>query len=148
MAFDKTDPVDLLALKTEEATDPIGMGYAAAQGGTKTTLNFFNLASLNVGGETTITEMTVEVLLREMVPGDFDDPQVTEGERLFIQSLLSREFSEDIDRFKLKIIATLANNSQTETNLDALVRGLSRAEVLFGKGTVISKADWIAARDS
>jgi hypothetical protein len=37
---------------------------------------------------------------------------------------------------------------QTIINLDAAIRLMSRAEVLFGVDVVISKADWLAARDS
>ena len=41
-----------------------------------------------------------------------------------------------------------AANSATVTALDAQNVTLSRAEVLFGQGTTITKDDWYAARDS
>ena len=54
----------------------------------------------------------------------------------------------DISPYKLKFRSLFAANSSTVIALDAQTIELSRAEVLFGVDTVLSKEDWAAARDS
>ncbi len=151
MAFNRTNPADLLALKNEQATDPIGMGYAAVDGQTQKTLDLFNAPDLNVESPrpTTGQRLTVSILLE--IPAlavDLDHNQVSEGEKIFITSFMNRDFDADIERWRAQIIEALRSQSDTVTALNALVRDMSRAEVLFGVETVISKQDWIAARDS
>ena len=148
MAFDVTDPADLLALQVEQATDPIGMGYAAVDGSTGRTLALFNDPEKNVGGETTNVELTTGVLLDVMVPSDLGAQQVDDGERRYIEALMNRPFDEMIERWRVQIRNAFRTNSATVAAIDALFRTMSRAEVLFGVGTVISKSDWFAARDS
>ena len=47
------------------------------------------------------------------------------------------------DEAKFRTFASPASQAK----LDAIIYALSRAEVLFGKGTVLSENDWFAARD-
>jgi hypothetical protein len=146
--FDVNDPVDLAALKSEQANDPVSMGYAAVDGQTQKTLGLFNDADSNVGGETTNLELTTAVLLTAMVPADLGAQQVDDGERRYIESFLNRDFETVIEPWRAQIRDAFRTNSDTVIAIDALFRDISRAEVLFGSGTVISKSDWIAARDS
>ncbi len=151
MAFDRTNPADLLALKNEQATDPIGMGYAAVDGQTQKTLDLFNVPDLNVKSPrpTTGQRLTVSILLDiPELAVDLDHNQVSEGDKIFITSFMNRDFDADIERWRAQITEALRSQSDTVTALNALIRDMSRAEVLFGVETVISKQDWIAARDS
>ena len=149
MAFDRTDPADLLALKTEVADDPLNIGYAAVvDTSTVQFLRLLNEAANNPGGETINVELTAGVLLDVMVPSDLGAQQVDDGERRYIEALMNRDFDEPIERWRAQIRNAFRINSDTVVAIDALIRDLSRAEVLFGPGTVISDVDWATARDS
>ena len=151
MAFDATDPADLAALKSEQATDPISMGYAAVDGQTNKTLALFNNPDLNVGGETTGDTFTPRLILDVVEPSDLTPSgQFSQGDLEWIKMVLeaSSGMDDDLSDNEAKFRARFAANDQTITNLDARTHGISRAEVLFGDGTVISKTDWFAARDS
>lgn len=149
MAFDRTDSADLLALKNEVNNDPISMGYAAVIGSTTQLLKLLNDPVNNVGNETTNQTLTPRILLKEMVVADFDSNSVTDGERRYLEAFFNRpDLDESIEEFRAKIRDAFKTNSTTVANIDALIRTLSRAEVLFGEGTVISRDDWLAARNS
>lgn len=148
MAFDINDPADLLALKNEINNDPLSLGYNP-DANVNTLLGLLNDADKNTGGETANQKLTPRILLAQVVLSDYDSNQVTDGERRYIEAFFNRQnLDEEIEEFREKIRDAFKINSTTVTNIDALVRPLSRAEVLFGAETVISKADWIAARDS
>lgn len=148
MAFDINDPADLLALKNEINNDPLSLGYNP-DANVNTLLGLLNDASNNTGGETANQKLTPRILLQQVVLSDYDSNQVTDGERRYIEAFFNRQnLDEEIEEFRSKIRDAFKTNSTTVANIDALVRPLSRAEVLFGAETVISKADWIAARDS
>ncbi len=146
MSFNRTDPVDLLALKIEVETDPIGMGYPLNH--VTQVIKLINDPADNVGGQTVGQPLNVALLLDVMVMADFDAVQVTDGERRYIESFLNRDLDQDIDRWKAKIQEAFRTNSATAVAIGALVRPMSRAEVLFGEGTVLTRDDWYAARDS
>jgi hypothetical protein len=148
MAFDRNDSADLLALKNEINLDPIGMGYVSVIDSTNLLLKLINNSANNVGGETVAKRLTPELLLDVLVVDDFAGNQVTDGERRFLEVFLNKERTEDIEKYREKIRQTFKTNSATVVALDALVRPLSRAEVLFGENTVIFREDWVAARDS
>ena len=145
--FDRTDPADLLALQTEEATDPIGMGYAAVSGSTLATVDLFNNPAKNVGGEIAQVLLTSGVLLDVLVPSDLNEKKVGDGERRFIEAMINRDFETDIERYREQIREALQIDSDTVFAMDTLFEPISRAEVLFGRSTVISASDWHAARD-
>lgn len=148
MAFDINDPADLLALKNEVNNDPLSLGYNP-DANVNTLLRLLNEADNNTGGETANQKLTPRILLNQVVLSDYDSNQVTDGERRYIEAFFNRQnLDEEIEEFRSKIRDAFKINSTTVANIDALVRPLSRAEVLFGAETVISKADWIAARDS
>jgi hypothetical protein len=135
--FDRTDPADLQALQTEVNTDPISMGYAAVVDKTKELLDLLNNPSNNVGGETAGAEFTHEVLMQTW------EPKGTLNEHLPWIEALTRE----ADPRPYESIYRANASPASITALDALIVPLSRAEVLFGQGTVITEADWFAARD-
>jgi hypothetical protein len=148
MAFDRTDPADLAALKTEVTTDPIAMGYDPT-GATTLILKLLNDPAVNVGGETAARPFDVAAMLDALDPTELDAQQTTVGTDGYVQALISSSLGGvDIEPYRAKFRALFAANSATVLALDAQTAALSRGEVLFGQGTTITRDDWIAARDS
>lgn len=146
MAFDRSDTADLAALKSEVETDPISMGYPLNN--PNQIIKIINDPDDNVGNDQVAEDLTTGNLLANIVPSDMEDPQFTEGERTYIHSFTVRGFEEVIEAYRTKIRDMFQSASQTVANLDAMQRTLSRAEVLFGEGTVLVRDDWYAARNS
>ena len=142
--FDRTDPADLLALKTEVDTDPICMGYLPVLG-TAAMLDLLNNPAKNLGGEIGRVLLTSGVLLDVLVPSDLDE--IDDGERSYIEAMINRDFDTDIERYREQIREALLLDSETVFAMDTLMERISRAEALFGRSTVIGKSDWFAARD-
>ena len=138
--FDKTKPADLQALKDEVEIDPINMVYSALpETDVKKLLNALNSPTDNVGGESEGKTFSQQVVLDTWEPkGNLNETTP------WIQSLIAS--SGDITHLEARYRANCGSLSTTA--LDAEIIQLSRAEVLFGQGTIISKDDWIAARDS
>jgi len=152
MAFDKNNTAHLILLRDEQANDPIGMGYAAIDGQTKKTLDLFNVPANNVGGETVNEMLTPSLLLESIVPDDLTvDNKFSDGARTWLQLLFegTSDLSDDLSNNRDKVLELFNENPQTDTYnaIAALQRAISRAEVLFGVNTNITKADWFAARD-
>ena len=137
--------IQIIELSSELNNDPLVMGYPVFE--TKKSLDLLNDSDKNIGGETVAKTLTVGLLHESLVVDDFSGNQVTDGERRYLESFLSRDFDVEIDQHKEKIRNTFKTNSTTVANIDALARPLSRGEVLFGVDIVISKAEFIAARD-
>ena len=149
MAFDRSNQADLTALKTEVETDPIGMGYAAVAGGTTQTLKLLNDAANNVGGETAQGVLTPETLLDSIDFSELGGNPVGEGGRRGVHYIFEiADRSENIDRWRAKLIDAFPTNGPTVAAINALSRALSRAGVLFGDPTTITRDDWFAARDN
>ena len=148
--FDLTDPADLLALQTEHATDPIGMGYAAEVNSlvlVKVETELLNNPAKNVGEETSQVLLTTGGLLDVLVASDLNDKKVGDGERRYIEAMINRDFKTDIEHYREQIREALLLDSETVFAIDTHMERISRAEVLFGRGTVISVQEWRAARD-
>lgn len=148
MAFDRTDPADLLALKNEVNNDPIGMGYAAIVDQTALLLKLLNDPDNNVNNDTAARDFTAQALLDALDPRELDSAQTEGGAAQYAHMLIELAAYSDISSYKTKFRGMFAGNSATVTALDAQTKDLSRAEVLFGTDTTISRDDWIAARDS
>ena len=149
MSFDRTDPADLAALKTEVETDPIGMGYALATN-TNQLLKLLNDPANNVGGDTASRAFDASAMLDALDPSELDAQQTTVGAAEYVNALMNAEglLGLDIEAYKTKFRSLFAGNSATVAALDAQTSALSRAEVLFGQGTSLTEEDWFAARDS
>ena len=149
MAFDRTDPADLAALKSEVNTDPIGMGYAAVVDQTQNLLKLLNDPANNVGGETASRIFEVDAMMDALDPTDYEAPQTGANAAEYVIQLIAygTQFGSIVG-FEAKFRSMFAANSGTIIALDAQNVNLSRAEVLFGQGTTITRDDWIAARDS
>lgn len=149
MAFDRNNTADLIALRDEELNDPINMGYLAVDGITNETLSLFNQSANNVGLETGEDFLNSETFLKILFAENINSQDQFKLQLLFIAS---NGLSDDVSSFKSSISALSISLSDEIT---ANTRLLSRAEVLFGvvdsngsmEKVVISKQDWIAARD-
>ena len=143
-------PADLLALKTEIATDPISMGYDsdATQIGV---LDRLNDPALNIGGET-ISKNVEDILFADVAEAinQAEYTALNEYNKEWIKMLITRtNGSASLLDYKSKLLSIFGAGSATRINLVALLPKLAtRAEILFGVNTVISRNDWITARNS
>jgi len=140
MAFDRTDPADVSALKTELTTDPISINYNL-NGSASRLVFLINDGESNTGGETAERPFTAMSLMDALDPADYESPQAGTKAAEYTHMLLELAAYESIETYKSKWRAQFAGNSATVIALDAQSRRLSRAEVLFGNGTVISEND-------
>lgn len=149
MAFDRTNQAHLNALLSEVTNDPLAIGYNPT-GGTTPLLNLLNDPSSNVGGETTGERLTAGSLLDAIGTSPDDasvDAQFSDGLQFFLNRLLEQDLDTDLEKYRVQIQSSMQANNPIRTALEAQSRTMSRAEVLFGVDTFISRDDWIAARD-
>jgi len=149
MAFDRTNPIHLQALKDEQANDPINMGYAAVDGQTAATVSLFNTVDSNVVPTSGADFITAKDLVLMIFIA-----AVNSQDQFTIQSLLevTSDLNSDISDFRLQLIDMSGTFS---TEILAKTRLLSRAEVLFAdvdsngvtERVYLSTQDWYAARD-
>ena len=145
--FDRNNPADLASLKSEVNTDPISMGYDPV-GPTQQILKLLNESDNNVGADTISRPFDASAMIDALVPTELDAQQTNAKAAEYTHILVELAAFSDISVYKTKWRSMFAANSDTVAALDAQVRAISRAEVLFGAGTNISKEDWFAARDS
>jgi len=146
MTFDVNDSADLAALKTEVNNDPITMGYAAVVSQTTLLLKLLNDPANNVGGETAATPLTPETLWDAVDAGEYSGNPLGD-QRGLIDILLNRDPGTNLEPMRAKVL-DIFGNGPTEDALALQTSALSRSEVLFGQGTIISRTDWATARDS
>lgn len=159
MSFDRNDPDDLLSLKTEVNTDPLGLGYAAVIDSTNELLGLLN------GKEHSPTFIVSKpnissALVRGTATFDAYDNLLADEQEWLRWMTGSNGFNEENIVVTADLRARLtgpgsasiwAVADRVEMNqamLDLIDVPGSRAEVLYDYGTVISRDDWIAARDS
>ena len=149
MAFNINNPADLLALKNEIGLDPIGQDYAAAQGGTKIILDKLNVSGQNVGGET--INRPVEELDIPDIAAVIDEAEyaaLSEYDKEWVKMFIARPADEVLKPYQSKFATIFAASTTLTAALALRSKQASRAEVLFGVNTDISRQDWFAARDS
>ena len=158
MAFDRTNPADLLALKTEVNTDPTGLGYApdAGTGGLLDLLNGKNPATLVQKPKISSAAVRSAVTYDAYNTLAIDEQEWLRwltGSNGFEEENLP--VSADL-RLQLTGDGTPTNSFWSAAQRTVMVAAMlaimdvpgSRAEILWGFGTSISRDDWIAARDS
>jgi hypothetical protein len=149
MPFDRTNSADLTALKTEVNTDPQSIGYNAS-GSTQGILDLLNTASSNTTGATTtkpISDLIVAEVAAEIDPTEYS--LLTGYAQEWVKSMINQNSEASLIAYKDKFLDLFGAGSATRTNVQALLSpAASRAEELFGYGTVIDRNDWITARDS
>ena len=148
MAFDRNNPADVLALKTEVDTDPALMGYTPADGDTGKLLNLLNFEVNNTTPANGNAPLTAEDLLIMVFAEN-----ISAGNQFRVQLLFEMSVgSEDVvSRFKTQLSALDVGLASA---IASHVRPLSRAEVLFSnldadgvnESVIITQQDWFAAR--
>ena len=149
MAFDRNNPEDLAALKTEITTDPTGLGYAAAPN-LDTALDLIN-NPIHIDPPVLGQDFaTARRILKSIYPEPISSQDQFKVQLLFEGS---DGMNSDLSEFKPELSAL---SGGIATAIASITRNLSRAEILFSvlnengvnERVVISQQDWIAARDS
>ncbi len=151
MAFDRTDPADLLALKNEVTLDPNGYGYVPAD--TTAVLEMINQvrATITVQNSSVAKSDVKASTLYDAFDGLLAPEQawlewITSGGGDEIKS--SADVREHLLGDGGSSIWAVADRTAMEAAMVALFdRDGSRAEELFGENTTITRNDWLAARD-
>ena len=153
--FDRNNPDDLLTLKTEVNADPNAYGYVPED--TNLVLDILSLK------RAVITVSKPTILASEIMAATYfvayNGLAIDEQEWLrWITSVESIDVTQDVrDRFTGLLGGSVTGDSiwsaATDDIMEPIMLALididgSRAEELFGFGTVISRDDWFAARDS
>ena len=136
--FDPKSEADIIALNSELYVNPISMLYEMVTESTQYNLDQLNLGENNVGGETTSEILTVEDLYNSFTLTEYDGLKT--GDQSWVDTVLNRDFEVEIEFLRVKL-------SSIFTNVDAGLRLVSRAEVLFDIGSNIDKKSYLTARD-
>ncbi len=131
--FDKFNPDDGNALCYEMSNDPLNIGYPFIIGQTDVIRNLLNDRTGNPGGETGPQELTPEVILGAISFGDYK--KTSEEGRSYLALFAGQRFGTNLEPFRTQLLEVLPKG------FEFTQRSLSRAEVLFGQGTVISSSD-------
>lgn len=155
MTFDRTDPADLAALNTEVTTDPLGIGYDV-NGNVDTAI----VEPINAKNYTVSKPRISAADVRAATTYDGYDGLAIDEQEWLRWMTGSNGVGEENMPVTTDLRARLTGDGGTSiwapadrVAMEAAMLTLfdvpgSRAEVLFGYGTTISRADWIAARDS
>ncbi len=144
MAFDRTNPTQLAELQSELTNDPISMGYSQISSAAQLSA-IISDPDDNVGNDTTGADFTKELVLQVIEPDDLTvGGQFTQGELEWVSLMMAGD--ADISQFKAKFSGLFQANTDTVNNLNAQVMAISRAEVLWGLGSIVSKQDILAAQ--
>lgn len=164
MSFDRTNPDDLLALKNEVTNDPASRGYAAVVEQTAELVALLNgpVAGVKIGHPA----VSAADIRGHTTYDAYDHLSIDEQEYLrWITGSNGFDANNVImtDDLRLHLTGSITPGTQTASSSwwaaadrDAMVDAMalvldkdaSRAETLFGYGTTINRADWLAARDS
>ena len=142
MAFDASNQDDLNVLRTEVDTDPAGMGYD--RDSTTGVLAKLNDPEGNTTKAVRPAPLTVQNVMMQI---DLVEIQaLPQSTLMYMQALVSgRSFDESLEPFRSKLAELFGSESQSAANLLGLSVRLSRAEELYGVGTVIGRQDWLAS---
>ena len=151
MAFDNTDPVDLQSLQDEVANDPTTIGYTPTP--TDDLLDQLNTFEANDAGtgSTDSTRVLDDVNISEVaeVIDEVEYAALDAYDTDWVKTFIAQPEGTSLRAYKGKFLEVFPNGTTTRASATALltVPNSSRAEVLYGWGTVITGADWAAARD-
>jgi len=159
MAFDRTDPADLAALKSEVNTDPNGYGYdpSATENGVLELINLArvaitiskpNISAADVRGATTYDAYNnLSIDEQEWIRWVTGSNGVNE-ESVEVTPDLRLQLTDAEGNGTASIWAA-SNRAAMNAAMLALIDVTgSRAQQLWGFDTIIGRADWLAARDS
>jgi hypothetical protein len=154
MSFDRNDPAHLAALKAEATNDPLAIGYTVIQDGN--TNNF--ISQINAKNYTVAKPKISSADVRAATTYDaYNNLSIDEQEWLVWMTGSNGANEENMAvtedlRAQLTTSSTfwaVGDRSAMQAAMLALIDvSGSRAEVLWGYGTNISREDWLAAEIS
>ena len=161
MGFDNTDATDLAELKSEVEVDPTGLGYAAVVADTEELLALINAANLaTLVSKPAINPADVrsatlfdaynnlaideQEWIRWMTAANGGDG----GDTLIVTPDFRLQLTDAEGSGNASIWAVADRAAMNAAHLALIDVPGSRAEILWGHATIISRADWFAARDS
>jgi len=165
MSFDRNDPDDLLALKTEVNTDPNAYGYdpETTQAGVLDIINLpraeFVFSKDKVAAAQIRTATTYDAYNNLVIDeqewirwvtgsNGFDDETTIVTDDFKVQFTGNTLAQTGAGNETNSFWATANRTEMTAAMRLIFERPGSRAEDLFGLGTIITRDDWFAARDS
>lgn len=158
MTFNVNDQADVAALKAEIENDPLGIGYAPANGNTQELLDLINAKNY-----TTSKPKISSAKVRSATKYSWYNKLIQDEQEWLRWMTGTNGFDEEnmdvtTDLRKKLTGATGGGGSSAwhADNKDAAEAAMlalidvpgGRAEVLWGFGTIIGRNDWFAARDS
>ena len=154
MSFDRNDPADLLALKNEVTTDPLGLGY-------DTNANVTQITEIINSKDFTVSKPKISsALVRSTCTYDAYNGLAIDEQEWLTWMTGSNGYEEEnmtvTDDLRTQLAGSGSDSIWAVADRTAMVSAMtalidvpgSRAEVLFGYGTSISTSDWTTARDS
>lgn len=154
MAFDRTDPTDLLALKTEINTDPDGLGYVPENTNA-------GVALINEVGAYTVSKLKISASdVRSTTTYDAYDNLAIDEQEWIRWMTGSNGFDEEnmtvTPDLRTQLTGPGTASIWAAADRDAMNAAMlalievpgSRAQDLFGYDTSISRDDWLAAVNS
>ena len=150
MSFDAKNLSDLAALKSEIETDPQAIGYSTSNGTTALILSMLNDSAKNTtSAKTTRPLDEIKISEASTIINSTEFSALNEFQKLWVEMFINRSDGTDIKDYKVGFLAIFLNGSATRTAAAALQqKDASRAEELFGVNTVITRNDFIQARES
>lgn len=157
MAFDRTNATHLQALQDEVNLDPEGLGYNVSSGDTNLIISLIN----DINPATLVSKAKISsASVRSACTYDaYNNLSIDEQEWLrWITGTGGGAEEEDLivtDDVRTQLTgpntasiwAASDRTAMNQAMLDLIDVPGSRAEVLWGHGTSITSADWLAARD-
>lgn len=144
--FDVTDPAHRAALKAEVDNDPAGRGYAGSVDVTRDLLALLNDAGVAAAYRVPLAELEIVEVLMQVDSLEYD--LLPELQRESLRAASRQPIGTLMGRFAVAFDAMFAEGTKTRAAVDAARNRMgSRAEMLFGHGTVIERGDWVRARE-
>jgi hypothetical protein len=135
--------MDYAALKTEIQTDPQALGFAAmlAAGSDQPIADALNLVRAGAAYQVNREAITSALFISQMDPTEF--AALTQAQLLRLEVILTGGTVDINDtRTQSNLLGIFPNPGTTKTNVAALLkRQGSRAEVVLGRGTVVTASD-------
>ena len=149
MAFDRTDPADLAALKAEVENNP---GHYPTPGNTQTVLDALNIPAQARTAATGTPPLSIGELW-DIVAADAATATQFEFN---VSNLFAMSSGPDTDVSAYRAGVIGLGDNQVNIAINAMSRDLNMAEQLFGgvdangsaEFVTISRDDWLTARDS
>lgn len=157
MAFDRSNPAHLAALKSEATTDPVAVGYTVITDGntskfiTEINAKNYTVQKPKIAPASVISAVTFAAYNGVSIDGQEWLQWITSSMSADETLPVTADIKQQLAGIPTATAAIWAAANRTAMNaaMAALINVPgSRAEVLWGYGTSISREDWLAAEIS